>query len=133
MTALPSLPVLLTLALAAFLAAVPTVLVVIGLAGPFIRKFLDENVRANDVALLKGAVKGAHAVIASFAARTPIPYDDALAQILDRAAREIEAAKGRPLTGAEKTRAVMLAESLLHDPNTAGRVVVDGGRTVVTK
>src|SRR5687768_16792927 len=123
-----TLPLWLSVALGALVAAVPTVLLVITATAPLWRRYIDANVEAKQVEALKGYAKGALMALLPIVRATPTPFDDALYTVVERAVRELETAKGRPATKKERERLKLIAESMLNDPALPLRVE---GRKVV--
>jgi hypothetical protein len=95
---------------------------------PFIIKQAMKRVEDSKTReLIKGAVKGAAAIVRVAAQMTPNKYDDALAAILEKAEEEL-AAYGVKWTPSTQTVATNMAKAILSDvvvkSDMAKRVVV---------
>lgn len=112
-------------ALAALAAALPVLLTVIVVLAPLARRFIDANVAAKDADALKHIVKGAHAIVSEIARATPTTLDDGLAQVLELVSKELQLARGRPITATEKERVRMIALSLHASAKVPGKIGKD--------
>lgn len=117
-----------TAAIAALAVAIPTLIIIAGVLMPLVRQYVDGHLNAADAAKLKSAVKGAYMIVSKIAEATPgFPLDDGLAKVLEIASRELELARGRPLTPQEIDRARLLALSMHADDGFQGQLGADNG------
>lgn len=90
MPALLALPPAILIALATFVAAVPTILILINIGGPYLRAWLKEHVRKQELQKLHDSLRGTCVVVSAIAKATVgFDADDGIAAILDGVTKEV--------------------------------------------
>lgn len=110
-------------AIAALSAAIPTLIALLVLVAPTMRRWLAANVDKATRERLFLATRGAFFIVADIASKTPgFLLDDGIAKVLEIVSSEIKATLGRDPSAEELRAARHIAVTMSADPNMPGNL-----------